>query len=303
MTTVNEKPIGENTSIFTKPRTAVRNFAAGTVEYVMFGLDQIVSRLPLIDYSAVNVAKKIPEINLLIKSGSFSRISLKEDIDEYEAVTSGILEKKVDMGTYLEYQKKLLNIYHDVDYFSLLMNKPLTEEEERNYRNNKITEFLSQIPKETLQALNIKTFYPDVHHDSMIFERQFKLMNKSAEEKRSRSEEEYSAYIESIDKITRPVIDERTTKTEVPVVLYTSETIDNEVSEIVCNKIKMGALRTREDWDNTTLLEAMNSFEELFPEQHKEEIGKIKEEVYKGFYGAISISEMSTIVLQKLGLV
>jgi hypothetical protein len=300
MTANNEKPIGVGTGI-TLPGKAVTNFAAGTVEYVMLDLDRTVSRLPLINNSAINAAKGIPEISSLIMSGSFSRKSIKGDIDEYETIVSGIKEKKVDMGTYQAYQDKLLHIFHDVDYCLLSSNNDL-KEDETSYRGSKRIEFLTQLPKGPFEGLN-KSFYPDVHDDSVILERRFKAMIKEAGEKRSRSEEEYVTYIETRDKIVKPILDERPTKTEVPVVLYTSSTIDTEVGEILSSKMRKGTLRTKEEFDNTTWSYSMDSLERILPEAHKEEITRIQDEVKKGYYGIASTPETSTIVLQKLGLV
>lgn len=292
----NEKPIGEDTGSF-RPSVAVRKFAAGTVEYSMLGLDQIVSRLPLMNNAAINAAKRINEVNSLIMSGSFSRTSIKGDIDEYETITAGIREKKVDMGTYLKYRDKLSNIGHDVDYALLLMNKDLTEKEEIDYRGNKRKEFLSQLPTEPFLGLN-KTFYADVHDDAVILERQFEAIVRDAKEKRNKSEDEYIEYIETRDKIVKSILDDRQTKTEVPVVLYMPKPIES-----IEDMIRRETLRTKENWDNTTWIEAENFLEKINPEQHDEEKARIQEEVKKGYYGIVSTSEMSTIVLQKLGLV
>jgi hypothetical protein len=293
----NEKPIGEDTGSI-RPSVAVRNFAAGTVEYSMLGLDQIVSRLPLMNNAAISAAKRITEINSLVMSGSFSRTSLKENIDEYESVTKGIREKKVDMGTYSKYRDKISNIGHDVDYALILKNKDLTTEKEESYRDSKRTEFLSQLPVEPFSGLN-KKFYPDAHWSSTILERQFEAMVKeSTEEKVRRSEEDYVKYIEERERILGPILDDRPTKDKVPVVLYMPKPIES-----IEDKIKKGVLRTKEDWNNTTWAEAMGSFERLFPEQHKEEIAKIQEEIKKDFYGTVSILETGSSVLQKLGLV
>jgi len=297
MTNNNEKPIGENTGSI-RPSVAVRNFATDTVEYSMLGLDQIVSRLPLMNNVAISAAKGIPEITSLIMSGSFSRTSLKGDIDEYESVTTGIREKKVDMITYSKYIDKLSKIGHDVDYALILKSRELPATEEENYRDSKRTEFLSQLPTEPFSGLN-KKFYPDAHWSSTVLERQFEAMVKEAiEEKRIRSEDDYAKYIEEREKILGPILDDRPTKNKVPVVLYMSKPIES-----IEDKIRRGTLRTKENWDSTTWVETMNSFERLFPEQHKEEITKIQEEAKKGCYGTVSILETSTIVLQKLGLI
>jgi hypothetical protein len=297
MVTNNEKPIGEDTGSI-RPSIAVRKFAADTVEYSMFGLDQIVSRLPLMNNAAISAAKRITEINSLVMSGSFSRTSLKENIDEYESVTRGIKEKKVDMITYSKYIDKLYKIGHDVDYALILKSRELPATEEESYRDSKRTEFLSQLPVEPFSGLN-KKFYPDAHWSSTILERQFEAMVKEAiEERGRRSEDDYAKYIEERERILGPILDDRPTKDKVPVVLYMPKPIES-----IEEKIRRGTLRTKENWDSTTWAEAMDSFERLFPEQHKEEIAKIQEEIKKDFYGTVSILETGSSVLQRLGLV
>jgi len=294
----NEKPIGTGTG-FTLPGTAVREFAEDTMGYVMLDLDRTVSRLPLINNSAINIAKGIPEMSSLIMAGRFGGRFIKDDIDEYEAIVVGLKEKEVVMGTYLEYQNKMLTAHHDVDYATGLLDKSLAREEETDYRNNKKTEFLKQLNK-TFQASSMKT-YPDMHTDSIFFDKRLKEMHRDAEEKRIRNEEEYAKFIELKDKIVKPILDERATKKVVPVVLYMSEKIDPELREIIDGKIERGALRTRETWDNTTWADAMGSLEKLFQKQHDEELIKIQEEVKSGLYGMVSMPEVSKVVLQKLG--
>jgi len=163
-------------------------------------------------------------------------------------------------------------------------------------------EFEGNLPKEVFQKLILSGFHPDLHIDSNIFEKQFKEMNKEAQEKIGNSEE-YSAYIGSLDKMVGSVLDERKEKTKTPVLLYKSPDIEPEVGQVIETKVSKGVVQTRNKWDNNTWKEAMDSFEKIFEEEHDAEKEKIRAEVKNGYYGNINTSDLSTIVLQKLGIV
>jgi len=295
----NDKSIGD-IGFFTRPSSAVKNFATGSLEYGLFAQDQLTLRIPLIDQSAVDISRRIND-SALFRCGSWTQQPITS-IEEYRAVVNGIKEKKVDNKTYLEAQQRMLTKHLDVDYLKIMGDVPLTEDEERIYGANKKKEFEESIPKEVFQNLILSGFHPDLHIDSNLFEKQLKKMNREAQEKVGNSED-YASYISSLDKMVGSVIDERERKAKIPVLLYKSPSIDAEVGQIINTKISKGVLQTRNNWDNNTWKEAMDSFEGIFEEEHDAEKEKIREEVKKGCYGNINISELSTIVLQKLGLI
>jgi hypothetical protein len=299
MTINNGKTLGD-IGFFTRPSNAVRNFATGTLEYALFAQDQLALRIPLIDQSAIDISRRVDD-RALFRCGSWTQQPITS-IGEYESVVDGIKDKKVYNKTYLETQQRMLTKHLDVDYLKIIGDVSLPEDEERSYRASKKIEFESNLPKEVFQNLVLSGFHPDLHNDSNIFEKQFKEMNKEAQEKIGNSEE-YAAYIGSLDKMVSSVLDERETKTKNPVLLYKSQNINPEVGQIIDTKISKGAIQTRNNWDNNIWKEAMDSFEEIFEEEHTAEKGKIKEEIKNGCYGNMNVSELSTIVLQKLGLV
>jgi hypothetical protein len=299
MTINNGKTLGD-IGFFTRPSSAVKNFATGSLEYALFAQDQLALRIPLIDQSAVYISRRIND-RALFRCGSWTQQPITS-IEEYGSVVDGIKDKKVDNKTYLEAQQSMLTKHLDADYLKIIGDVFLPEDEERSYRANKKMEFESNMPKEVFQNLILSGFHPDLHKDSNLFESQFKKLNKEAQEKIGNSEE-YAAYIGSLDKMVGSILDERETKTKTPVLLYKSQNINPEVGQIIDTKISKGTIQTRNSWDNNIWKEAMNSFEEIFEEEHTAEKGKIKEEIKNGCYGNINISELSTIVLQKLGLV
>jgi hypothetical protein len=299
MTINNGKTLGD-IGFFTRPSSAVKNFATGSLEYALFAQDQLALRIPLIDQSAVYISRRIND-RALFRCGSWTQQPITS-IEEYGSVVDGIKDKKVDNKTYLEAQQSMLTKHLDADYLKIIGDVFLPEDEERSYRANKKMEFESNMPKEVFQNLILSGFHPDLHKDSNLFESQFKKLNKEAQEKIGNSEE-YAAYIGSLDKMVGSILDERETKTKTPVLLYKSQNINPEVGQIIDTKISKGTIQTRNSWDNNIWKEAMNSFEEIFEEEHTAEKGKIKEEIKNGRYGNINISELSTIVLQKLGLV
>jgi hypothetical protein len=299
MTINNGKTLGD-IGFFTRPSSAVKNFATGSLEYALFAQDQLALRIPLIDQSAVYISRRIND-RALFRCGSWTQQPITS-IEEYGSVVDGIKDKKVDNKTYLEAQQSMLTKHLDADYLKIIGDVFLPEDEERSYRANKKMEFESNMPKEVFQNLILSGFHPDLHKDSNLFESQFKKLNKEAQEKIGNSEE-YAAYIGSLDKMVGSILDERETKTKTPVLLYKSQNINPEVGQIIDTKISKGTIQTRNSWDNNIWKEAMDSFEEIFEEEHTTEKGKIKEEIKNGCYGNINISELSTIVLQKLGLV
>jgi len=299
MTINNGKTLGD-IGFFTRPSSAVKNFATGSLEYALFAQDQIALRIPLIDQSAVDISRRIND-RALFRCGSWTQQPITS-IEEYGSVVDGIKDKKVDNKTYLEAQQSMLTKHLDADYLKIIGDVFLPEDEERSYRANKKMEFESNMPKEVFQNLILSGFHPDLHKDSNLFESQFKKLNKEAQEKIGNSEE-YAAYIGSLDKMVSSVLDERETKTKTPVLLYKSQNINPEVGQIIDTKISKGAIQTRNSWDNNIWKEAMDSFEEIFEKEHTAEKGKIKEEIKNGCYGNMNVSELSTIVLQKLGLV
>jgi hypothetical protein len=299
MTINNGKTLGD-IGFFTRPSSAVKNFATGSLEYALFAQDQLALRIPLIDQSAVYISRRIND-RALFRCGSWTQQPITS-IEEYGSVVDGIKDKKVDNKTYLEAQQSMLTKHLDADYLKIIGDVFLPEDEERSYRANKKMEFESNMPKEVFQNLILSGFHPDLHKDSNLFESQFKKLNKEAQEKIGNSEE-YAAYIGSLDKMVGSILDERETKTKTPVLLYKSQNINPEVGQIIDTKISKGTIQTRNSWDNNIWKEAMDSFEEIFEEEHTAEKGKIKEEIKNGCYGNINISELSTIVLQKLGLV
>lgn len=299
MTINNGKTLGD-VGFFTRPSSAVKNFATGSLEYALFAQDQLALRIPLIDQSAVDISRRIND-RALFRCGSWTQQPITS-IKEYGSVVDGIKDKKVDNKTYLEAQQSMLTKHLDADYLKIIGDVFLPEDEERSYRANKKMEFESNMPKEVFQNLILSGFHPDLHKDSNLFESQFKKLNKEAQEKIGNSEE-YAAYIGSLDKMVSSVLDERETKTKTPVLLYKSQNINPEVGQIIDTKISKGAIQTRNNWDNNIWKEAMDSFEEIFEEEHTAEKEKIREEIKNGCYGNMNASELSTIVLQKLGLV
>lgn len=299
MTINNGKTLGD-IGFFTRPGNAVKNFATGSLEYALFAQDQLALRIPLIDQSATDVSRRIDD-RALFRCGSWTQQPITS-IEEYKSVVDGIKDKKVYNKTYLESQQRMLTKHLDADYLKIIGDVFLPEDEERSYRANKKMEFESKLPREVFQNLILSGFHPDLHNDSNLFEKQFKKLNREAQEKIGNSEE-YASYIGSLDKMVGSVLDERKTKTKTPVLLYKSPSVDPEVGQIIDTKISEGAIQTRKNWDNNIWKGAMDSFEEIFEEEHNAEKGKIREEIKNGCYGNINISELSTIVLQKLGLI
>ncbi|MFH1229661.1 MAG: hypothetical protein V1678_04540 [Candidatus Aenigmatarchaeota archaeon] len=294
MTISNGDLIVNGIGIFTRPSTAVKNFATDSVEYAAFADDQVMIRIPIIDQVAIQACEAM-NVYALFRSGSTTQNPLI-DGSEYLEKVGEIKNGTIDNKTYHEYQQKLFTKDIDADYMIVLPNDSLPLEEVRNLRNKKKMEFESKMQSEAFKGMIKSSFRADLHYGSTIIDTKFKKLNR--ESKEIADKEEYSKYISSLDKITGSVIDERIDKVKIPVSLYTSKNADPEIADIINEKLGKSTIQTRDIWMDSWS-KVMNFFSMVFPEDHKTECQKALDEVNSGLYG-IELSGLSTSVLQKL---
>jgi hypothetical protein len=239
---------------------------------------QVVARAPLIHESSISAARSMPEITALVQAGALSQRKIAS-IDDYEAVISELKKRNIDRSAFVEYQQKMLERFHDMDYLVLLKDVELEGKERDDYRDKKKEKFISKLPTGFIQNLLVKKLDYDIHNYSIPFESEFIQEISNAE---TRLQENKRA---SPDRILDPVLDERETKTNVPIVLYVSPDVDTDIGKIISSKTKRALLRTKYSWENGSWSDTLRVIRKVLPERCSAEDEVIRREYGNGCYG------------------
>ncbi len=162
---------------------------------------QAILRVPFLDAAVINAVDKINKenkrISLAARAGSLTKKDILS-VDDYDKILNDIKERKIEKEAFNDACVGMVRRHNDLDLlFILKSDKPLAEEEERNYRFEVKEEIEKVIlpRQEAFQNTFPVKFGYDVHKDSMITEDYVKREMMDAEERASKSEEYKSCLI------------------------------------------------------------------------------------------------------------